>query len=147
MQLNRKSIVIDNTRRFENTRKREKGTLKEMRTPVKRRALESLKDKFGARDNELGICRMILNIMYMLDNGTLCRVHLAELYTATRFDNYNESVVRLMLKRLNAMRPAARLMRIMGDTLGLEEGFMPVEPLNDKGTDNIRETLFKLKIQ
>lgn len=147
MQLNRKSIVIDNTGRFENTRKREKGTLKEMRTPVKRRALESLKDKFGARDNELGICRMILNIMYMLDNGTLCRVHLAELYTATRFDNYNESVVRLMLKRLNAMRPAARLMRIMGDTLGLEEGFMPVEPLNDKGTDNIRETLFKLKIQ
>lgn len=147
MQLNRKSIVIENEGRFENTRKKELASLRGMPALVKGRMLKNLESKYGQHKAEVEICTMTVNIFHMLKDGTLCRRHLAELYEAIRFEYYDENVVRLMLKRLNKTKPAARLMRIMGETMGLEEGFMPLEPVDDRGTDKIRKTLFKLKIQ
>ena len=82
-----------------------------------------------------------------MNHKALCRKHLAELYAKIRFNDYNEHILVEMLKRMNIKKSAARLMQIMNETMGLEMGFMPMEPLDDKKTNIIRNTLFKSEIQ
>lgn len=147
MQLKRKSIVIESTGRFENTRHSDKRRPADIPATAKGRKAERLAGRYGGDDAAVRICKMIVNVAQMMKSGTLSRRHLADLYAAVRFGNCNERALRLMLRRLRMSKTAARLMQIMGETLWLEPGFMPLEPLDDKGTDDIRKTLFNLKIQ
>lgn len=147
MQLKRKSIVIESTGRFENTRHSDKRRPEDIPATAKGRKAERLAGRYGGDDAAVRICKMIVDVAQMMKGGTLCRRHLADLYAAVRFGNCNERALRLMLRRLRMSKTAARLMQIMGETLWLEPGFMPLEPLDDKGTDDIRKTLFNLKIQ
>ena len=146
MQLKRKSIVIENTGRFEQVRRTDTRSLAGIPPLVKRRKAERLAGRCGD-EAAARICIMTVNVAQMMRRGTLCRRHLADLYTALRFGNCDENALRLMLRRLGAAKTAARLMQIMGETMGLEQGFMPLEPLDDRGTQHIRDILFNLKIQ
>lgn len=146
MQLKRKSIVIENTGRFEQVRRTDTRSLADIPPLVKRRKAERLAGRCGD-EAAARICIMTVNVAQMMRRGTLCRRHLADLYTALRFGNCDENALRLMLRRLGAAKTAARLMQIMGETMGLEQGFMPLEPLDDRGTQHIRDILFNLKIQ
>jgi len=146
MQLKKKSIVIENTERFENKQK-DTGAANSSSALMKNGRMSRIKEKFKGYGTEAELCTMMINIVYGLRNGTLCRRHIADMYTHIRFKYYNESVLRLMLKQVRMYKTAARLMQIMSETIGLENGFMPLEPLDDKRTDNIRKTLFKYKIQ
>lgn len=146
MQLKRKSIVIENTGRFEQARRTDTRSLAAIPPLVKRRKIERLAGRCGD-EAAARICTMTVNVVQMMRSGTLCRSHLADLYTVLRFGGCDENALRLMLRRLGAARTAARLMQIMGETMGLEQGFMPLEPLDDRGTQHIRDILFNLKIQ
>ena len=105
----------------------------------------SLEKNASAADVEL--CRVVLNFIHEMNAGTLSRRHVADLYTALRFTEYNETRITQILQILKEKKTAQRLLCILHETLGLEEGFMPMEMRNDRGTRKISRLLFKLNIQ
>jgi hypothetical protein len=44
-------------------------------------------------------------------------------------------------------KPSARILQILSETIGLEEGFMPFEPINDKKTQLMKKTLNNINVQ
>lgn len=64
-----------------------------------------------------------------------------------RFNDYDEGLVKDVFDRCGVSKFAARIMTIMNERYGLGEGFMPVEPLDDKGTETLRRKLFKSEVQ
>ena len=74
-------------------------------------------------------------------------MHLVELFKSIRYSDYDEDMVQRMFKQLGIRKFAARMLQVMKETYHLEEGFMPIFPINDHKTDEIRKQLFKLNIQ
>lgn len=142
MHMNRRSIDIEKIERFgKNT-----TAINEAQTSKGHKALKII-ETYRQYETEGEICKMVFDVIYRMNHKALCRKHLAELYAKMRFNDYNEHILVEMLKRMNIKKSAARLMQIMNETMGLEMGFMPMEPLDDKKTNIIRNTLFKSEIQ
>jgi len=103
----------------------------------------SVKDKL---DDEIGtdeevlqtICIMMLNIRHHLRGGTLSMNHIASLYDAVRYEDYDEDRLDEILKRLRIKKLTARMLQILKEYVYLPEGFIPFEPVDDKGTQRIR---------
>ena len=98
-------------------------------------------------ETERQICFMLLNVKQELRLKTLSRRHLTELYRAIRFTEYDEDMILRMFKQLGIRKFAARMLQIMKETYLLDEGFMPISPLNDKKTEAIRKQLSTINTQ
>ena len=67
--------------------------------------------------------------------------HLAELDKELRFHEFDEELLCEELQERRLHKLAARLMQLMADLTGLTEGFMPMLPLNDRLTRQMRKTI------
>ncbi len=112
-----------------------------------RTAMANIKIDEKPTDAELQICIMFLNVKEEMKKKVLSRMHLVELFKSIRYSDYDEDMVQRMFKQLGIRKFAARMLQVMKETYHLEEGFMPIFPINDHKTDEIRKQLFKLNIQ
>lgn len=147
MQLKRKSIVIENIERFGNGRKDNISVIKGKAAFTGTSKMERIRAELKGYDTEAEICTMLVNFIHEMKHNRICRKHIADIYTAIRFRHYDEDVLRFMLKKMNIIKDTARLLQIINETIGLETGFMPLKPLNDRKTNSIRNTFFKSEIQ
>ena len=109
--------------------------------------LDHLRQDEKPSDTEMAICHLFLNVQHQLRHTTLSRRHIAQLFAIIRYSDYNEDKLSRMLRHLKLTPFASRILQILHDTLALEEGFMPIEPRDDKGTTAIRQALQALNIQ
>lgn len=92
-----------------------------------------VKDVFdGNGKTEQQVCRAIINVAYELNHHSVPMRHLADLYTIIRSTDMDEDLVGDMLRQIKASDTASRLMSVMGDFLGLTEGFMPLPKKKDR---------------
>jgi hypothetical protein len=109
--------------------------------------LDHLRQDEKTSDTEMAICHLFLNVQHQLRHTALSRRHIAQLFSIIRYSDYNEDKLSRMLRHLKLTPFASRILQILHDTLALEEGFMPIEPRDDKGTTAIRQALQALNIQ
>ena len=109
--------------------------------------LDHLRQDEKPSDTEMAICHLFLNVQHQLRHTALSRRHIAQLFAIIRYSDYNEDKLSRMLRHLKLTPFASRILQILHDTLALEEGFMPIEPRDDKGTTAIRQALQALNIQ
>ena len=109
--------------------------------------LKEYSEEKHANEADVRVCTVMLNFIHELQKGTLSRRHIADLYSTLRFTDYNEKKVTDVLQLLKERKLAARIMQILYESLGLEEGFMPMEAKNDRGTRKIKQILYKANIQ
>ena len=84
---------------------------------------------------------MVLNIRYHLRANTLSMRHIADLYDVIRYEDYDEDRLVKVLKRVRTNKLATRLLQLETEYLYLTEGFLPLPPLDDNGTQAIRNIL------
>jgi hypothetical protein len=118
--------------------------------PLERKELlnkkSSLQDKLkweteGVDDVIKTICIMLLNIKYHIQKRTLSMRHLTEFYEVLRHEDYDEDKLQEVLKYMKLKDLASRLIQILSNTVLLEEGFMPITPLDDKKTHRIKQLI------
>ena len=97
--------------------------------------------------NELALSIMFVNMKHHLSKGIVTRRHLANLYSQLRYTEYDEDKLQRMLHALKIEKFAARILHILGETFHLEEGYMPIEPIDDKTTKRIKQQLTKTNVQ
>ena len=56
-------------------------------------------------------------------------------------DNVNDDLLAEKLEDAGLTKSAARLIQVLNEELLLDEGFMPIDPLDDKQTDKLRNNL------
>lgn len=114
---------------------------------MKPHGLKEYSQEKNASPADVQLCCVILNFIHEMDDGTLSRRHVADLYNAFRFNDFNETKITQILQILKEKKTTQRLLCILHETLGLEEGFMPMEMCNDWGTKKIRKLLYRANIQ
>lgn len=87
------------------------------------------------------LCIMLLNLRHHIKEQTLSARHLCDLYRFVREADVDEKRLSDFLDELNIRRFTCRIMQILHEVLYLEEGYMMVEPLDDRGTERIRKIL------
>lgn len=117
------------------------------KNPLTKASFETICSDENPSDAEKTVCQAFMNLSHELKHKTLCRRHLADLYNILRDTDYDEDKVGRMLKHLKLHAFAASLLQILHDSMGLEEGFMPFDPKNNKKTNNIIQSLHNLNIQ
>lgn len=65
-------------------------------------------------------------------------LHLIELACELHRDNVNDDELQEVLQEKSLWKDAARLMQVLSELTLLEEGYMPLPPLDDRGTRQIR---------
>jgi hypothetical protein len=80
-------------------------------------------------------------IKKLVANGTFCMMHLVELDRELRNHGCKEDELNDMLQEKELWKLARRTMQLMADLTGLTEGFMPVEPLDDRTTRRMRQQI------
>ena len=80
-------------------------------------------------------------IRKLISNGQFSIKHLIELDRELRQHQCEENELGEVLKEHQLWKIARRVMQLMHDKTGLTEGFMPVEPLDDYKTRNIRKQI------
>lgn len=138
-----KEIDLNAIDRFEYKSIKNKDSLKNNAPLIKPLRLEEISEEERASEAEIKICTMLLNLLYEIRRGSISRRHLADMYATLRFTDYNEDTVIRMAKRLKIKKFTGRILQIISETLWLEEGFSPMETINDKGTEKIRKKLLK----
>jgi hypothetical protein len=74
-------------------------------------------------------------------------LHLIELTRELYRDTVNDDLLQEALEQKKLTKFAARLMQVLHEQTLLDEGYMPVDPIDDRGTQKIRESITKhLKI-
>lgn len=143
MQLTIPTIDAASIDRF--TRRKKKSS-----EPLERKELlskkSSLKDKLkweteGVDEVIKTICIMLLNIKFHLQKRTLSMYHLTELYEVLKYEDYDEDKLQEVLKYMKIKDLASRLIQVLSETVLLEEGFMPLAPLDDKKTHRIKQLI------
>lgn len=68
-------------------------------------------------------------------------LHLIELSRELRRDNVNDDRLKEAFEEKGLTKYAARLMQVLSEQTLLEEGYMPLQPLDDRGTRQIRNAI------
>ena len=68
-------------------------------------------------------------------------LHLIELSRELRRDSVNDDRLKEALEEKGLTKYAARLMQVLSEQTLLEEGYMPLQPLDDRGTRQIRNAI------
>lgn len=127
-------VNTDSIKRFESDIEYPSGDLKADALLSKNLLLRNkVKDAFANRgSDERTLCLLILNLNHELSRHKAPLLHLLNLYEYIRFSNLDEDMVKNMVSDLGLNDFAGRLMSIMQNFLGLTEGFMPFNLVNDK---------------
>lgn len=80
---------------------------------------------------------MLANTRQMERKGSLALRQLADLYTAIKYNDYDEDRLAEVLRHLRIYRYARRIIQLLAEKVQLKEGFMPFPPLNDRQTRRI----------
>lgn len=135
-------IDITHIERFGFTTRKNVKPLKKDESRVMPLHLEEVADEEKATANDVLVMTALLNLRYEIVKNTVSKRHIADIYSCLRFTDYDEGRVKRMLKRLHTLTFARRMLTILHETLGLEEGFMPFEPLDDGGTTRLKRVLY-----
>ena len=138
---------ITNIVRFKSTIIKDNSPLPIDTPLMKRNLFNEVADEKHAKQEEKTITIALINTIYLIQKKNISRRALADLYTLIRFTNYNEVRLEQMLQIMKLKKPSARILQILSETIGLEEGFMPFEPINDKKTQLIKKTLNNINVQ
>lgn len=111
------------------------------KSPLTKSTLSNLRQDEKPSDTENKLTVMLINIQHELKHKKLSRGHLTTFYRLLRFGEYDEDKLQRMLKQLKLQKFTARLMQILQETYYMEEGYMPIPPIDDKRTNNIRKSL------
>lgn len=111
------------------------------KSPLTKSTLSNLRQDEKPSDTENKLTVMLINIQHELKHKKLSRGHLTTFYRLLRFGEYDEDKLQRMLKQLKLQKFTARLMQILQEAYYLEEGYMPIPPIDDKRTNNIRKSL------
>lgn len=145
------TIDVDHVERFPQKLKKPDGDLPRERLIIKntflKTALDNAKIDEKPDANELALSIMFANMKHHLSKGIVTRRHLANLYSQLRYTEYDEDKLQRMLHALKIEKFAARILHILGETFHLEEGYMPIEPIDDKTTKRIKQQLTKTNVQ
>ena len=127
-------VNTDSINRFESDIEYPSGDLKADALLSKNLLLRNkVKDAFANRgSDERTLCLLILNLNHELSRHKAPLLHLLNLYEYIRFSNLDEDMVKNMVSDLGLNDFAGRLMSVMQNFLGLTEGFMPFNLVNDK---------------
>ena len=127
-------VNTDSIKRFESDIEYPSGDLKADALLSKNLLLRNkVKDAFANRgSDERTLCLLILNLNHELSRHKAPLLHLVNLYEYIRFSNLDEDMVKNMVSDLGLNDFAGRLMSVMQNFLGLTEGFMPFNLVNDK---------------
>lgn len=87
------------------------------------------------------ITAMLINARTLLRKRQMSMRHLAELYDAIKYIDYDESRLVDICKEMKLRPFLRRMLQILADEMGLEEGFMPDDPIADRTTRQIRTRL------
>ena len=151
MQQKSDGLVIDTIERFPQRLKKETGPLENEKILPKRRLTKTkfhnLQQDEKPSETEQQLIVMLINIQHELKHRRLSRRHLMEFYQTLRFTEYDEDKFQRMTKQLKIQKFAARLMQILHETFYLEEGFMPIPPVDDKRTNKLRKSLLQSNTQ
>ena len=89
------------------------------------------------------VCYMLLNIRKMLRDHTLTLRQLCDLYETYRYEDLDEELLAKSLRSIGIYGFARRISQVLSEISYLDEGFMPVPALDDRGTAHIRTQLMK----
>ncbi|MCF0203330.1 MAG: hypothetical protein HUK08_08200, partial [Bacteroidaceae bacterium] len=138
---------VDNSPHYNYNVAKNTESLKSVKLLSHKSTLETITREEAATKADTEIVELLLKVKHEIFHNTVSQRHLIELYKAFRQTDYNEDTVNVMLKRLGCYQDAARLMQLMKDYYGLTEGFMPMEPLDDKITKRIKDKLLLWQVQ
>lgn len=87
---------------------------------------------------EKEVCHSLLYLRYQYHRRNIKKQTLQELNDTLNSLEYDEDALNDMLEQLNEEQFAARIMQVLSEDYQLTEGFMPLDPLNDRQTQDIR---------
>ncbi len=90
---------------------------------------------------EKEVCHSLLYLRYQYHRRNVKKQTLKELNDTLNNLEYDEDALNDMLEQLNEEQFAARIMQVLSEDYQLTEGFMPLDPLNDKQTQRIKEAI------
>lgn len=96
---------------------------------------------------EHDIFKTLIDVLSKIKCLQVKRSDIAGLYQVLRYTDYNETQLATAICTLKMQKVTSRLLQIMKERYGLEEGFMFFEPLSDSKTQILRNKLFKSDIQ
>jgi hypothetical protein len=109
----------------------------------KREKIESLLTTDMKTEKQL--CRAIITIKKKLSMHKHTLRDIIDLYDMMRYNEYDEDALSDTLKAMRIYKFTARMEQIIGEIACLEEGFMPIPPLDDLKTEQIRQHILKHK--
>ena len=89
------------------------------------------------------ICQQVLYAQLLIDRQRLTHQFLTDFSSYLVQTSYDEDKLQQLLQTLKISNLMARLLQLMSETTQLSEGFMPISPLDDKTTKQIRLNLEK----
>lgn len=90
---------------------------------------------------EKEVCHALLYLRYQYHRRNIKKQALRELNDKLNCLEYDEDLLNDMLEQLNEAQFAARIMQVLSEDYQLTEGFMPLNPLDDKHTKRLREAV------
>lgn len=109
--------------------------------------MHQVAEDYERHEKEKQLCVMMLNVKYLYSRNLLTRRHLADLYVAVRFEEYDEYVLESMLDDLNVLKFTARVIAVLSQSMCLGEGYHPVASLDDREARRMKRKLFKSNIE
>ena len=98
-------------------------------------SIKKLIDEYKGDENDY-----LLRMIRQIEKQPLL-LHLIELTRELYRDTVNDDLLQEALEQKGLAKFAARLMQVLHEQTLLDEGYMPVEPLDDRGTRKIRESI------
>ncbi len=141
------SEFAENTPHYVYNTKKNVDSLFSLKSLSRKSDIASFGKEEAATENELLMAKYLLNVKYEIVHNTVSQRHLIELYKALKTLDYDEDTLNTLLLRLGAFHDTARIMQLLKDYYDLEEGFMPMEPIDDKITQKIKDKLLLWQIQ
>lgn len=121
--------------------------LETTRAHIRVSRIRQLCDTYSHDDVEKKICIMMLNLKYLADKNILTRKNIVDVYAVLRFETYNEYLLENMLDEIGMKKYAQRILKILQDSMGLEDGFAAMALRHDRTQRRIENNLFKSNIQ
>lgn len=93
------------------------------------------------KNPEKEVFHALLYLRYQYHRRNIKKLTLKQLNDKLNSLEYDEDVLNDMLEQLNEAQFAARIMQVLSEDYKLTEGFMPLNPLDDKHTKRLREAV------
>ena len=112
-----------------------------------RTLFEHLRQDEKPSETELALCYLLVNTQHALRQATLTKRQLAQLPLLLRFSHYDDDKAARMISRLRLTSFTESILQILAEIYGLPEGFMPIQPADNRYTNTIRKKLHNINLQ